>query len=567
MNQSANTATAAATTTPSATRALLRRLSGWYALGWGTALLVLLPVLAVLWIALTPSENIWPHLAATVLPVYIKSTLILMLGTGVLSAIIGAGSAWLVTMCQFPGRRWFEWALLLPFAIPAYVVAYVYTDLMEYAGPIQTTLRELFGWQTMRDYWFPEIRSMGGAITMLTLVLYPYVYLLARASFLEQSMTLRDASRMLGCSATRSFLKVSLPIARPAIAVGLSLVAMEAINDFGTVDFFAVKTLSAGVYDAWLNMGNVSAAAQISTVTLIAVILLITIERLSRARAKQFTSSDRYKALQPYQLRGTKQLLATLFCLLPVLFGFILPAGTLAYFSINHAEQFLDSRFLGFAWNSFSLAAITAVIATLLALLMAYSKRLFAQRKGLTLAARMSTLGYALPGAVLAIGVIVPLAAFDNSIDAGARSLLGFSTGLLLSGTPFALVFAYCVRFIAVSGGSVEASLSKVTPGMDMAARSLGANVNRTLRDIHLPLIRGGLLTAVLVVFVDTMKELPATLILRPFNYDTLATYVYQYASDERIEQCAPGALLIVLVGIVPVILLSRTISASRQRA
>lgn len=553
-------------TTPDVRRFSLRRLlPGWYGLGWGTALLVMLPVLSVFWLALFPTENLWPHLASTVLPVYIKSTLILMAGTGALSVIIGVGCAWLVTLCQFPGRRLFEWALLLPFAIPAYVIAYIYTDLLEYAGPVQGLLRELFGWQTARDYWFPEIRSIGGAILMLTLVLYPYVYLLARASFLEQSMSIRDASRMLGCTPWQSFYRVSLPIARPAIAVGLSLVSMETINDFGTVDYFAVKSMSAGIYDAWLNMGNVGAAAQIASLTLVFVVLLMTLERLARARVRQFTSADRFRTIDRYQLRPLQGGLALLACTLPVVCGFLIPFLTLLDFSSAHLEQFTDGRFLSFASNSFTLSASTALLAAVIAVVISYSKRLHARSRSLQTAARLSNLGYALPGAVLAIGVIVPLAAFDNSIDAFMRSHFGFGTGLLLSGTPVALVFAYCVRFLAVSGGAVDSSLSKVTPSMDMAARSLGANTLRTLREVHLPLIRGGLLTGVLVVFVDCMKELPATLILRPFNYDTLATYVYQYASDERIETCAPGALLIVLVGIVPVILLSRTITATRD--
>ncbi|KEA65362.1 Ferric iron ABC transporter, permease protein [Marinobacterium lacunae] len=538
---------------------------GWYGVGWGTALLVMLPVLAILWLALFPTENIWPHLASTVLPVYIKSTLILMVGTGALSVAIGVGTAWLVTLCNFPGRRLFEWALLLPFAIPAYVIAYIYTDLLEYAGPIQIMLRDLFGWQSARDYWFPEIRSMGGAIAMLTLVLYPYVYLLARASFLEQSMSIRDASRMLGCTPWQSFIRVSLPISRPAIAVGLSLVSMETINDFGTVDYFAVKSMTAGIYDAWLNMGNVGAAAQIASLMMIFVVLLITLERLARAKSRQFSSADRYRTIERYRLSTGRAWACTLACTTPVVFGFLVPFLSLVDMSLAHLDQFTDNDFLSYASNSFSLSVSSALLALSIAIVLAYSKRLYANRRSLQFAARMSNLGYALPGAVLAIGVIVPLAAFDNSVDAFMRSHFDISTGLLLSGTPFALVFAYCVRFLAVSGGSVDSSLGKVTPNMDMAARSLGANTLRTLREVHLPLIKGGLLTALLVVFVDCMKELPATLILRPFNYDTLATFVYQYASDERIEECSPAALLIVLVGIIPVILLSRTITATRK--
>jgi len=546
-------------------RTSIRLPSGWTTTGWVVALLVILPIAAVVWLAFNPIENIWPHLASTVLPVYLQTTLLLLLGVGLLSLIFGVSSAWLVTLCHFPGRALFEWALLLPFAIPAYVIAYIYTDLLEYAGPLQSALRELFGWKTARDYSFPEIRSLGGAILMLSLVLYPYVYLLARSSFLEQSVNIRDASRTLGCTPWQSFWRISLPIARPSIAVGLALVAMETLNDFGTVDFFAVKSLSAGIYDAWLNMSNLGAAAQIATLMMLFVVLLIWLERRGRARAKQFSGADRFKQIERYRLEGLRGVLAFAACLVPVLFGFLIPFVELATMAMNHLDQFSDSRFIKQAGNSLLLSGSAALLAAALALVLAYSQRLKPELKGLRVAAKLAHLGYALPGAVLAIGVIIPFAAFDNTLDGWMRDNFDISTGLLLSGTPFAILFAYLVRFLAVSSGSIEASMAKVTPSMDMASRSLGANTVKTLRRVHLPLIKGGLLTALLVVFVDCMKELPATLILRPFNFDTLATAVYQFASDEKLETAAPGALLIVLVGIVPVILLSRTITATRD--
>lgn len=539
--------------------------SRWTTIGWVVALLVILPIAAVVWLAFNPTENIWPHLSSTVLPVYIQTTLLLLLGVGLLSLLIGVSSAWLVTLCNFPGRALFEWALLLPFAIPAYVIAYIYTDLLEYAGPVQSALRELFGWQTARDYHFPEIRSLGGAVIMLSLVLYPYVYLLARSSFLEQSVNIRDASRTLGCTPWQSFWRISLPIARPSIAVGLSLVAMETLNDFGTVDFFAVKSLSAGIYDAWLNMSNLGAAAQIATLMMLFVVLLIWLERRGRARAKQFSGADRFKQIERFKLRGVQRWLALLVCALPVIFGFVIPFIELGTMALNHLDQFRDSRFLTQASNSLVLSGSAALLGAMLALILAYSQRLKPGLTSLRAAAKMAHLGYALPGAVLAIGVIIPFAAFDNTLDGWMRDTFGISTGLLLSGTPFAILFAYVVRFLAISSGSIEASLAKVTPSMDMASRSLGANTLETLKRVHLPLIKGGLLTALLVVFVDCMKELPATLILRPFNFDTLATAVYQFASDEKLETAAPGALLIVLVGIIPVILLSRTITATRD--
>lgn len=539
-------------------------LFGWYSCTWSTALMIALPVLSVFYLALFPEENIWAHLVETVLPVYVITTLQLLFGVGALSIATGVCGAWLVTMCRFPGRRIFEWALLLPFAVPAYVIAYVYTDLLEYSGSLQIFLREIFGWETARDYWFPDIRTLGGAILMLAMVLYPYIYLLARASFLEQSTTIHDASRTLGCTPFQSFYRVSLPIARPAIAVGLSLVSMETLNDFGTVDYFAVKSMSAGIYDTWLNMNNLGGAAQIASLMMIFVVMLISLERLARSKQRQFHSSDRFKALTGYQLSGWKAWGATLLCALPVMTGFIIPVWVLAGYAFNNLGQLWTSDFITHASHSFILSTIAALLTIVIALLLAYSKRLH-KKQSLKIAAQFSSLGYAMPGAVLAIGVIIPLAAFDNAVDSLMEEYFNISTGLLLSGTAFAVVFAYVVRFLAVSVGSVESSLNKITESMDMASRSLGLSPLQTLVKVHLPLIKGGILTASLVVFVDCMKELPATLILRPFNYDTLATYVYQYASDEMLEACSLAALLIVLVGIIPVILLSRTISGTRD--
>ena len=539
--------------------------TGWYTSSWGAALLVALPVLSVFYLALFPEENIWRHLADTILPVYISTTLKLLIGVATLSVIIGVTTAWLVTMCQFPGKRFFEWALLLPFAVPAYVIAYIYTDILEFSGPIQVFLRGIFGWHTVKDYWFPEIRSLPGAILMLTLVLYPYVYLMSRAAFLEQSMSLKDASRLMGCTPWQSFYRISLPIARPSIAVGLALVSMETLNDFGTVDYFAVQSMSAGIYDTWLNMGNLGGAAQIATMMMIFVVVLIALERIARAKQKQFHSTDRFKAIQAYPLNRLRSIFAFSACLLPILLGFIIPVALLVAYSISHLDQFFSTDFLLHAGHSFLLSGSAAILCLILAVLLTYAKRLNPNKIGLVSAVRFSSLGYALPGAVLAIGVIIPLAAFDNTVDAWMRSQFDISTGLLLSGTIFAVIFAYCVRFLAVASGAVDSSLNKVTPTMDMASRSLGMSPGKTLIKVHFPLIKGGLLTAMLVVFVDCMKELPATLILRPFNYDTLATFVYQYASDEQLEECALAALLIVLVGIIPVILLSKSITGTRS--
>lgn len=528
------------------------------------AFIVALPLLSVLFLSLFPEENIWSHLAATVLPGYVRTTLVLMLGVAAGTLVLGVVTAWLVTTCHFPGRRFFEWALLLPFAVPAYLIAYVYTDLLEFAGPVQSFLRELFGWQKATDYWFPAIRSLGGAITMMSLVLYPYVYLLARAAFLEQSPHLLEVSRTLGYGSWTGFFRVSLPLARPAIAVGLALVLMETLNDFGTVDYFAVRTLTAGIYDVWLGMGNLGGGAQIASVMLIFVAILITLERAGRHRQRHFQISHRYRPLARYSLRGWRAAIAVAACLLPFAAGFIVPGGVLTHYAYRYFAVSWTEEFQAYALNSLMLSADAAFLAVLLGVFLAYSRRLRDSR-ALLAAVRFASLGYAMPGAVLALGVIIPFAAFDNALDRFMRETFSISTGLLLSGSVFAIVFAYLVRFLAVAVGAIESSLGKITPNMDMAARSLGHGPLATLKRVHLPLIRGGLLTAALVVFVDCMKELPATLILRPFNFDTLATHVYQFASDELLEESALAALMIVLAGLVPVILLSRTISNVRR--
>ncbi len=529
-----------------------------------TTAIVVLPVFSVLYLAFFPDENIWPHLIDTTLPRYLTTTLKLMIGVGALTLVIGLATAWTVTMCEFPGRKFFEWALLLPFAVPAYVIAYVYTSLLDYAGPVQKTLREWFGWQNASDYWFPEIRSLEGAILMIGLVLYPYVYLLGRAAFMEQSPSLFAVSRSLGHSALSTFFRVVLPIARPAIAVGLSLVLMETLNDFGTVDFFAVQTLTLGLFDTWMNLGNLGGAAQIASTMLIFVVILVTLERYSRRRQQQFAARDNRDPIHRFTMSFPRQMICLAVCAAPLLFGFIIPGATLGYYAWEYFDESWNSSFIRNTFNSLFLSGTAALTTLLIGITLAYSRRLHNTRS-MQVLMRLSSLGYAMPGAVLAVGVIIPLAGFDNWLDGLMRDYFGFSTGLLLSGSAFALVFAYTVRFLAVSAGSVESALQKITPSMDMASRSLGHTPGKTLVKVHLPMLRGTLITAALVVFVDCMKELPATLILRPFNFETLATYVYQFASDEMLYQSALPSLIIVLAGIVPIILMSRSISASRS--
>jgi iron(III) transport system permease protein len=532
------------------------RLQGWTFGVLAIALLMMAPILIVFSSVLTNASEIWVHLAQTVLLRYSVNSLLLMGGVGIGSLALGVSTAWLVTMCEFPGRRVLQWMLLLPLAAPAYILAYVYTEFLEFYGPVQSLIRGWFGWTSVQDYWFPPIRSLPGAIAILSLVLYPYIYLLARNAFLELSASMVEASRSLGCSPWLSFWRVALPLARPAIAAGLALVLMETLNDFGTVQYFAVDTFTVGIYRTWFTMGERIAALQLSAFLLVFVLVLLVLEQQSRRQIRYYQLGGR-KVRSPYALQGWRRYLASFVCIMPILLGFGLPALLLLQMAVTDITKNFSDRFWQLAQNSLVLSGVTAAIAVVLALILAYGLRL--QPSGLmNLAVRTSALGYAIPGAVIAVGVLVPLGQLDNSVDAMMRSLFGISTGLLISGTITALIFAYLVRFLAVSFGTVESSLARIKPNLDDAARSLGCGVTRTLLRIHAPLMGGGLLTAAILVFVDVMKELPATLIVRPFNFDTLAVQVYQLASDERLAEAAAPALAIVLVGVLPVILLSQ---------
>ena len=526
------------------------------------ALIIALPILFVFSSIFTDSGAIWQHLAATVLQDYILNScwLMLLVGTGV--CIIGVGTAWLVTMCRFWGSSWLEWALLLPLAAPAYLLAYAYTSMLDYFGPVQSTLRDLFGWTSVNDYWFPEIRSLWGAAVMLLLVLYPYVYLLARVAFLEQSVCTIEASRSLGCSPWRSFFSIALPLARPAIMAGLALALMETLNDLGTVEYFGINTFTTGIYRTWLGMGERAAAAQLAAFLMIFVLILIVLERRSRSAAQYYDSSSSIEKLTPFQLDPWHSFLAFTACLLPVCLGFIIPGAYLVQLTLNNLDT-VDGDFTDLAQHSFVLASITAIAAMIISLIMAYGQRLEPNWLMKT-AVRIAAMGYAIPGSVIAVGVLIPVAGLDNIIDRWMQSTFNVSTGLLLSGTIFSLIFAYLVRFLAVGFGSVESSLNKIAPSLDDASRSLGYGSTSTLWKIHIPLMSGSLLTSAMLVFVDVMKELPATLVIRPFNFDTLGIRVYQYASDERLAEAAAPALAIVIVGIVPVILLSWRITHSR---
>ncbi len=506
----------------------------------------------------------WSHLAATVLPDYSLNSLLLCAGVAFGVSLIGVGTAWLTAMHDFPGRRVFEWALVLPMAMPAYVLAYLYTDLLQYVGPLQSWLRETFGWRRS-DYWFPDVRSLGGAVAMFTLVLYPYVYLLARNAFLERSSGMLEAARTLGLGPWRVFWRVSLPLARPAVAAGVALVLMETLADYGTVAYFGVDTFTTGIYRAWFSLGDRPAAVQLATLLLGCVLILLLLERGSRGRARFHNTTARNRPLPGQRLPGTRALLALGACLLPLTLGFLLPAGLLLRMAWKQGVGLPVERFLTLAGNSLTLALISALLAVALALLLAYSARL--SRHGLARGLnRLVGLGYAVPGSVIAVGVLIPVTRLDHWLAALWQQLSGQNPGLLLTGGIAALVYAYLVRFLSAALQTVEGSLAKVTPSMDDAARSLGLGQWPTLLRVHLPLLRGSLLTAGLLVFVDVMKELPATLVMRPFNFDTLATQTYTLASDERLAEASSAALAIVVAGLLPLILLSRQIANSRKR-
>jgi len=521
------------------------------------ALVVLAPIVAVAWIALNPAENIWPHLLSTTLPRYLKNTLVSMFAVGVISASVGTGAAWLIARYRFPLSRWLEWLLLLPLAIPAYVGAYALVDFLEYAGPIQTALRDIFGWQTSRDYWFPEIRSLNAAVVVLSAALYPYVYLLARAAFREQSGCGHEVAQSLGAGPFKRFWKVGLPLARPAIAAGAAIVMMETVNDFGTMDYFAVQTLTTGIFTVWLESSNAGGAAQIAMVILVLVIFLVALEKTSRNKVRHYNLSNRSRPVERTALTGSQAWAATVACLLPFVIGFVLPVAVISGHAWGNIDEFTAKGLIKALRNTLVVGGTAATVTVTAGLFMVYGVRLSGRRLP-QLLLPLTTIGYAAPGAVLGVGILIPLAATDNAIADAIWSATGYDIGLVMTGSAFALVLAYSVRFFAIAQGAADAALGRISPSLPLAARSLGRTLGGTLRDVYLPLIKGSVGSALLLVFVDCVKELPATLLLRPFNYETLATRVHQQASLENLGDAAPSAVLIILVGLAAVGLLAR---------
>lgn len=520
------------------------------------AALVLMPLVAVAWIALTPEDNIWPHLISTTLPRYARNTAILAGSVGAIAAVTGTLTAWMLTMYRFPGSGWLQWLLLLPLAIPAYVGAYALVDFLEYAGPVQTALREAFGWQSARDYWFPEIRSRGAAAVVLAAALTPYVFLLARAAFREQSGGSYEVARALGAGPVARFLRVGLPLARPAIVAGTAIVVMETVSDFGAVSYFAVQTLTTGIFGVWLSGGNAGGAAQIAGVVLLVVLLLVGMERRSRRHQRFHQTTRQLRPVVPMVLRGWRGWLAMVLCSLPFLIGFVLPVAVIGAHALENAERWLDPGLIRATLNTLMVGGIASVVTVLAAIFMVYGVRL-ARSRGPAAILPLTTIGYAAPGAVLGVGLLYPMSAADHAIADLVEAVTGHDIGLLMTGSAFAIIYAYAVRFFAIAQGAVDSAFGRVSPSLPMAARSLGQTAGGTLRRVYLPLIRGSVGTALLLVFVDCTKELPATLLLRPFNFNTLATRVYEKASLEQIGNASPAALVVIGVGLSAVLLLA----------
>ena len=524
-------------------------------------LLLSIPIFVILSSMLLPTSEVWQHLKATVLKEYILNSILLVSGVATGTLIIGITTAWLCSVCKFTGYKVFSWLLLLPLAFPPYIIAYTYTGLLEFAGPAQSQLRLLFNW-SYGDYWFPEIRSLPGAIIMLSLVLYPYVYLLTRIAFSEQSTSFREASHILGVNLSKTFFKTALPLARPAIIASLTLVIMETLADYGTVHYFGIPTFTTGIFRTWFGLGDRIAATQLASLLLLTVFLIIILERLTRKPA-HFQHLNSTGKQWRYPLTGAKACAAIIICCLPILLGFAIPAIQLFFWAIETAPEIIDSSFYHLILNTIKLAVIVAVLVVTLATFLAYGKRVsshFLIPHGINVCA----MGYTVPGIIIAVGVLLPFAWFDNTLDTWLRNQFNISTGLLLTGTLAALVFAHMVRFMAIGLNAVDASLEKIHRSIDDAAQLLGHKTYKRFIKVHLPLIKSGVLTAGLLVFVEVIKELPATLVLRPFNFNTLAVRTYELASDERLADAACSALLIVAVGIFPILILNRSITNSK---
>ncbi len=516
---------------------------------------VSLPILMLLGAALAPGGESWAHMRDTVFPIYLANTVQLMVLVAALSTVIGVLTAWLTVHYDFPLRQMLVPALALPLAAPAYVIGYVYADLLEFSGPVQIALRD---WLQLspQAVVLPNIRSLPGAGLVISLVLYPYVYLLARGSFAQQSSTLYEAARALGASRLRVFWRVALPVAWPAVVGGLALVLMETVADYGVVEHYGVPTLTTGIFRTWFAMGESAAALQLAGWLFVVVCLLVVAEQFAR-RGQRFNPVGRQRRPTRHALTGWSAWLAFMLCFLPVLLGLILPVAALTGMALSYGETPFSPAFLALVLNSAWVASVAALLCAGAALWLAYAERLHPNvwvRGGV----RVATLGYAVPGLVLAVALMVPLTNLDKWLATLLRDNFDVHWGLLITGSSAALILVYVARFLTVAFNSTQAGLTQIHPQLDAAARSLGHEPGVVLRRVHLPLLRPAVITGLLLVFIDVMKELPATLILRPFNFETLATWVYRFASDERLAQASTAALVIVLMSLIPTMLLSR---------
>jgi iron(III) transport system permease protein len=525
--------------------------------------LLSLPLLVIAIGLVAPASETWAHVRSTMLTEYAFNSIRLVLGAGAIALAVGVSTAWLVTAYEFPGRRFFEWALILPLAVPAYIAAYTYAGMFDVTGPLQRFIRASVP-ALADEFLYLDVMNIWMATLIFGFVLYPYVYLVSRASFARQSATLLEAARTLGHGPMATFRRVALPMARPAMAAGVGLVGMEVLNDYGTVRYYGVQTFTTGIFRSWFGLGDLSSAIRLSAMLMVLVFILMAFERSQRGRAAFAGNRASERPLLRVRLAPHHALLAFAICALPFAFGFAVPVAQLGYWAWSTASSVVDLRFARLVLNTFMLAAGAAALCVAIALLLTYASRLN-PRPWLRQVSRITVLGYSMPGAVVAVGVLVPFAWVDHRVDGVMQATLGIPTGLLLSGTLVALLFAYTVRFMAVAFLPVESGFTRICGNVDDAARSLGASPSCALRKVSLPLMRGTLFGAVILVFVDVLKELPLTLILRPFNFDTLATRAYQLASDELLAVSANYALVIIIAGVVPVILLNRFLAKAQR--
>ena len=545
--------------------------SGVSGLGWLTLPIVLviaailLPIATMFVLALTGTDANWTHLWHNVLPRSVTDTAILALGVAITTSVVGCATAWLVTMHDFPGRALFDRLLVLPLAIPTYIVAYCYVEVFDYSGPVQSTLRWLIDAQTSRDYWFPDVRSMGGAILVLSAVLYPYVYLSARASFIQQSGRALEVARTLGHSELAVFWSVAIPLARPALIAGTALAMMECLNDLGAVEYLGIETLAVTIYTTWIQRASLGGAAQIATIMLLFVFALFTMEQASRGGARYVGAGGKAPPIAFSELTGWRGLAAAAICALPVLFGFVVPLAVLVDNAITIGLDDIRASFFVALHHSLMLAAIAAFLAVAIGLLLAYAQRI-SSNTNVRATVRLAALGYAIPGTVLGLGLLTPLAGFDAYLNTWSVYLFGLSSGQIFAGTIFTLVLAYLIRYLAVALGAIDAGFQRISPNLDAAARTQGETTLTILWRLHLPILLPVLGAGGLMVFVDTMKELPATLLLRPFNFETLATEVYNRASLAEFEEASFAALAILVAGLAPVLLLHRNMAGRPER-